>query len=73
MKEVFETTSETRGNDFKDGRFASEDASRVKAAVFYSIASTQKGLQVIVNWHERKRYSNMRNKIVFRVSSWEIT
>ncbi|XP_046418541.1 malonyl-CoA decarboxylase, mitochondrial-like [Neodiprion fabricii] len=47
VKEVFQTEAQTDGMYGKAESSAPEDTSKIKAAVFYSIASTQRGLQGI--------------------------
>lgn len=46
MKEVVQAEAQIHGKEVKTEPFVNEDVSKVKAAIFYSIASTQKGLQV---------------------------
>lgn len=47
MKGIEEAESRILGNAKKNITFLEEDKSKIKAAIFYSIASTQKGLQVV--------------------------
>lgn len=47
LKGIEEAETRILGSSKKHITFLEEDKSKIKAAIFYSVASTQKGLQVI--------------------------
>ncbi|XP_012261945.2 malonyl-CoA decarboxylase, mitochondrial-like [Athalia rosae] len=47
VKEIVKSEPETPAEESKNVSFGQEDKSKIRAAVFYSVASTQKGLQGI--------------------------
>lgn len=48
MRGIEEAETRILGGTKKHITFLEEDKSKIKAAIFYSIASTQRGLQVVV-------------------------
>lgn len=48
VKDIDEAKVRILGNLKKEITFLEEDKNKIKTAIFYSITSTQKGLQVII-------------------------